>query len=71
MTVSVRLTTRDGMWPSCRTLADDMRDDPRPVDTTPHAHFHEHGFGRHSHVHVHPDEHAHSTRGDLGAHTDD
>jgi hypothetical protein len=49
-------------WPDyVRTLADDMRDHPRPVDTTPHVHFHEHDGRRHAHTHVHPEPHAHST----------
>lgn len=54
-----------------RTLADDLREYPRKVDKTPHVHFHFHGGHRHSHRHAHPDEHAHSKRTDLGAHTDD
>lgn len=48
-----------------RTLEDDMRDNPRPVDDTPHVHFHEHdGMARHAHEHIHWEgrsEHAHSS----------
>lgn len=56
----------DGYYDSHRTLADDLRD--APVDKTPHVHFHAHGLGLHSHEHVHPEEHAHSSRTDLGRH---
>jgi hypothetical protein len=49
-------------------MEDVMRDNPRPVDTTPHEHFHEHAGVRHVHTHVHPEDHAHSSRRDLGAH---
>jgi hypothetical protein len=45
-----------------RTLADDLRDNPRKVDGREHVHFHEHGGRRHSHAHAHPgDAHAPSS----------
>lgn len=52
-----------------RTLEDDLRDRPQPVDEGgPHVHFHEHGGKRHAHEHVHPDEHAHSALTGLPPH---
>ena len=47
-----------------RTMADDLRYHPRPVDPTPHVHFHAHPT-RHAHEHVHPSDHAHSKRIDI------
>lgn len=51
-----------------RTLADDLRDDPRPTDRTEHVHFHEHGAdGRHAHSHRHGDRNAAHAHGHLDA----
>lgn len=53
-----------------RTLADDLRENPRPVDPREHVHFHEHGGERHAHVHRNGkgDDHAHSTITSLPRH---
>jgi len=48
-----------------RTLADDLRDKPRPVDETEHVHFHSHDGRRHAHRHIHPEQHAHSSRTNI------
>jgi len=48
-----------------RSMADDMRDNPKLPDPKPHIHFHEHGReGRHAHEHSHlvGDKHPHSTQ---------
>lgn len=53
-----------------RSMADDLRENPRPPNPTVHAHFHEHGGVRHAHRHAHTEkdfEHAHSKRTDEGA----
>jgi hypothetical protein len=55
-------------WSIDRTLEDDRRENPVPVDDTPHPHFHSHGGKQHTHVHQHPEDHAHSTRLDLPGH---
>jgi len=65
--MSVKLPMPWFCWSPNRTLADEQRDHPRAVDTTPHEHFHGHG-GTHVHTHSHPDDHAHSNRTDLPRH---
>lgn len=63
------------MKPFERTYADDLLDEQRAADPTPHSHFHTHGGSVHVHEHRHSEEvafpHAHSARTDLPAHDDE
>lgn len=55
-------------WPCGRTRADDLRENPRPVDPSRHVHFHAHGGRIHAHEHAHTEPlawHAHSARLDV------
>ena len=69
--MSVNYVSKSTNFPWGRTLADELRENPRPASPEPHAHFHSHGGVRHAHRHAHTDpdlDHAHSAMTTLPRH---